>query len=934
MNSFFEYFFQDSEFKGEETQVLCPYPHVTESGLDYFESNPSAGVNLEKGVFHCLRCGASKSEATFMQDQLGCTYEEAIKIRRIFNTTKDNFVTWKNKILLSDGARERANNMGISNAVLDELGVKSPDQEELAFPVSLYGKLLDIRRYNPNQTPKVKSNYGALSGLILPYDIWSRTKKTRWTIVCAGEKDMAVARSLGFNAITVTGGEGTLPILTHEFKDRKVAIIYDNDDAGIQGARKIAAVLKPIASVVKIIDQFHTTCVERGEDLTDFFVKYGGSAKDIQQMIVEKPEFTEEEAAEEMEKLYPTISLFQASGPDRIGKTVRSNIQVVSTFETSFSMPTSIEAKKMKLEDGDDKAAMFYGETRNWDLGEATYKDMLHLIDNNFKETDIAKNIRSLLRIPNKEKNVKISKPSKITVFKCSVTDLFESTSKNTVAMEYVAYSIGHKLESGKKYKATYQIVPHPYVGQQLIMLITDIDTAADSVSSFQLSEENINNLKVFQQIEGSVADKVKTISDKVKGIIGFDANDTLIQTIDLSYHTVLEFNFGKKFQNVRGYLDTLVVSESRVGKSSTAEALRDMYNLGVFASLAGSSATKAGLIGGSNKVQGSHQTRAGLIPQNHRNLVIFEELAKCSTDILKELTDVRSSNEVRIVRVNGALYLPALVRMITLTNVKSAGNMPRSITSYPNGIEVIIELVGTAEDIARYDLMLVLATPGSRSMDFNWEPEKPFEQAEYQTRIQWVWSREPEQVILDDEVLQHIVDKCNELNAKYDSHIKIFGTEAWKKVSRLAIAVAGYTVSTDETYQNIVVTKECVDFAVEFFEKLYDNDTFKLKEYVDRERSFTEIDAKGIEDLEKIYAMHAALLNQLEQTSYSGRNELMASTGLTGDEFNKQINVLVKGMYVRWYGQQLVATERFRKGMAKIDRNSTKHPVVGSVDI
>ena len=182
--------------------------------------------------------------------------------------------------------------------------------------------------------------------------------------------------------------------------------------------------------------------------------------------------------------------------------------------------------------------------------------------------------------------------------------------------------------------------------------------------------------------------------------------------------------------------------------------------------------------------------------------------------------------------------------------------------------------------------------------------------------------------------MLQHIVDKCNELNAKYDSHIKIFGTEAWKKVSRLAIAVAGYTVSTDETYQNIVVTKECVDFAVEFFEKLYDNDTFKLKEYVDRERSFTEIDAKGIEDLEKIYAMHAALLNQLEQTSYSGRNELMASTGLTGDEFNKQINVLVKGMYVRWYGQQLVATERFRKGMAKIDRNSTKHPVVGSVDI
>jgi hypothetical protein len=28
------------------------------------------------------------------------------------------------------------------------------------------------------------------------------------TIICAGEKDMAIARSMGFNAITITGGKG------------------------------------------------------------------------------------------------------------------------------------------------------------------------------------------------------------------------------------------------------------------------------------------------------------------------------------------------------------------------------------------------------------------------------------------------------------------------------------------------------------------------------------------------------------------------------------------------------------------------------------------------------------------------------------------------------------------------------------------------------
>ena len=931
MHSFFEYFFQDADFGQTETQVLCPYPHKTERGFEYYESNPSAGVNIDKGVFHCLRCGASKSEVGFIKDELGCTYEQAVQIKRVFEKSAEDIHNWGNLSDLPDDIRLKANEMGINDIVLDELTVRSHDFKSISFPVTLFSKIMDVRDYNPGSQPKVKSRYGAMSGLIIPFDLWKNTEKSKWTIVCAGEKDMAVARSQGFNAITITGGEGVTPLLINEFKGRKVAICYDNDDAGIQGARRLAATLRPLAEAIKVIDGFHEVCVERGEDLTDFFMKYGGTARELKQYIVNAPDFSAEDAEKETEKMYPTLSLFEASSPGRIGKTVRSNIQVVATFEQSFSIPTSIEA--IKTSKPEEKCSMAFGEKKSWDLSEKTLKDVLHLMDNNFRETDIAKNIKeALLFLPSKEKGVKITRLSKETIFKCSVTDLFEATSKDTTAMEHTAYVIGQKLESGKKYKATYQVVPHPYSGQQLIMLIMNVDTAADTVSSFKINEEVIKNLQVIQNIEGTVADKVKHITDKVKGIIGFDADDTLIQSIDFSYHTVLEFNFGTKFKNVRGYLDTLVVSESRVGKSSTAEALQKTYNLGVFASLAGSSATKAGLIGGSNKVAGgSHQTRAGLIPQNHRNLVIFEELAKCNTDILRELTDVRSSNEVRIVRVNGSLYLPALVRMITLTNVKSFGGMARSIASYPNGISIIADLIGAAEDIARYDLMLVLATPGNRNMDFHWEPEKPFDDIVYQTRIRWVWSREPEQVVIHTEILEYIVEKCNELNEDFDSHIKIFGTEAWKKVSRLSIAIAGYIVSTDDTYENLIVTKECVDFAVEYFRKIYDNPTFKLKEYVARERQFSEIDDEGVVDLERLYVMNAGLLNQLEQSAQVSRPELMAATGLTNDEFNRVMNAMIKGMFARYYGQNITATVRFRKGMSMIDRNSS-HAIVRDI--
>lgn len=921
MSSFFQYYYPEAEFNQEETQVLCPYPHYTTSGIEYQESNPSAGVNLDKGVFHCLRCQASKSTIGFIKDVFGCTYEQANKIKDAFEKDEDDIYSWSRSASLPDTVKQKINALGITDKVIEELNIRSDDMLSISFPVSLCGKILDVRNYNPGNKPKVKSKFGAMSGLIIPYDLWIETKLTRWTIVCAGEKDMAIARSHGFNAITVTGGEMTEPILLEAFRNRRVAIFYDNDDAGNEGALKLAARLKPIASVVKVITKFHEVCKEKGEDLHDFFMKYNGTGEQIKEYIKIASPFTEEEMEEVIERLYPTITLLEASTPTHIGKTVRTNIQVVATYESSFVIPTSITGKKEVLNDTQKNTSMKFMEKREWSLTEKTLKDILHLMDNNFAETEIRKNIRFLLGIPTKEEGVRITKSTKETIFKCTVTDLFESTAKGTVQMEYTAYSIGKKLESGKKYKATYQLVPHPYKGQQLTMIINEVDDAADTVSSFKVTDEVIEQLKVFQEIEGTVTEKVHDISERVKGLIGFDANNTLIQAIDLSYHTALNFDFGR-FKDVRGYLDTLVVSESRVGKSSISEALQKTYNLGVFASLAGNSATMPGLIGGSNKTgNGSFQTRAGLIPQNHRGLIVFEELAKCNANIIRELTDIKSSNEVRITRVNGTLKLPALTRMITLTNVKALNGINRAISSYPNGIEIVSELIGTAEDIARFDVMLVLAHPGNRQMDPFWEPKEPFREPNYQTRIRWVWSRETSQIHISKDVTKYIVDSCNKLNNKYDSHIKIFGTEAWKKVTRLAIAVAGYTVSTDATYENIVVTKECVDYAVNFYVSIYDNSTFKLSQYVNRERMYSEIDEEGVSRLEELFTTHTALLNQLEQASVCSRNELMAATGLNQDDFNKTINNLVQGMFVRFQGQSIIPTERFRKGMASISR-------------
>lgn len=920
--SFFEYYFSEYDFSKKETAVCCPFPHHTSSGMSYYETNPSAHINIEKGLYHCKVCGEGKSEVAFIAELFGCTYEVAIKIQKQFRNEDEDRFNWTSKVKITPDIKTKCNNLGISDAVINELNIATEYGDEISFPVFLYDKLIDVRSYRPGCTPKIKSRVGALAGLIIPYDIWRDSDPNKWTLLCAGEKDMAVARSNGFNAITLTGGEQSLPLFTNCFKNKRIAICYDNDDAGISGANKIAAHLFGIANEIKVVTNFHKVCCNKGEDITDYFTKYNKNKKDLIKCINETNNFSLKDAQVEREKNHPLITLLEATNPKYINRVVRSNIQVVATYDNTFVVPTTLSARKINMCGDPKHDRMMLNQEQSWYLGENTAADILKLIDNNFNEEQIRLNIREILNVPRYEKEVKISKPTKETVHKCNVTDLFEvSTKDNTVPMEFTAYSIKRKLESGKKYRATYKLVPHPYRGQALIMIILDVEDSSDSVSNFTLTDEVKKNLDIFRNLKGTTTERITQLAERFKGVLGYNGYNQLITTFDLAYHTVLEFNFGM-FKNVRGYLDTLIVAESRVGKSTTAEAMQKLYGLGTFTSLAGSSATIAGLIGGSNKVNGSYQTRAGIIPQNHKGLMIFEELAKSNNNILRELTDIKSSNQVRITRVNGTLNLPALVRMITLTNVKG-GDQARSIASYPNGIDILMELIGTPEDIARFDMTLILGAKGNVNVDPFWKPLEPLPEQAYKDRIRWIWSRDANHVIISEDVGHYIIECCNTLNKDYDCYIKIFGTEAWKKVARLAIAVAGYLVSTDSTYENIIVLKEHVDYAVQFYKDLYDNPTFRLKEYVEQERKYNTIDENGIDLLNELFISTPSLLLQLNQSSASNRANLMAATGLKQDDFNIVMNKLIKGLFIRYQGHDIVPTERFRLGMNKIDRNT-----------
>ena len=143
-----------------------------------------------------------------------------------------------------------------------------------------------------------------------------------------------------------------------------------------------------------------------------------------------------------------------------------------------------------------------------------------------------------------------------------------------------------------------------------------------------------------------------------------------------------------------------------------------------------------------------------------------------------------------------------------------------------------------------------------------------------------------------------------------------------------MAIAIAGYLVSTDDTYEKIIVTKEHVDAAVAYLVETYDNSTFKLREYVAMEKLYNNIDDDGIALLQELYNQNPSILLQLERLSSTNKQNLMAATGLDAELYNKFMQSLTQGLFIQFEGYDIIPTQRFRLGMSKINRAGVIHRV------
>ena len=184
---------------------------------------------------------------------------------------------------LPDRIRTYLNARGIPNPLIDmyvlgwtgsKISIPIPNREgEIAF--------FKLRKdpNDPSDGPKMLTSPTGAHAEIYG---WERVlAKPESIVICEGEFDRLVLEARGFAAVTSTAGAGTfLPEWASYFRDiPDVCLCFDNDDAGRNGAARVAALI-PLAYVVTWPPE-----IGDGGDVTDFFMALGRNADDFRTLL-------------------------------------------------------------------------------------------------------------------------------------------------------------------------------------------------------------------------------------------------------------------------------------------------------------------------------------------------------------------------------------------------------------------------------------------------------------------------------------------------------------------------------------------------------------------------------------------------------------------------------------------------------------------------
>ena len=371
-------------------------------------------------------------------------------------------------------------------------------------------------------------------------------------------------------------------------------------------------------------------------------------------------------------------------------------------------------------------------------------------------------------------------------------------------------------------------------------------------------------------------------------------------------YHSVLFIPFAGELQ--KGYLESLVIGDTRCGKTKVCEKYLAHYRLGAFAG--GEQANFAGLIGGLEQVHNRWSVNWGKIPLNDRRILLIDEMAGMDAEVIAALSQIRSSGVAEIIKIRTA-RTNARTRLAWFSNPRKN----QSINSFSTGPEIVMNLIKQPEDVARFDFALIIAFDDVDSDVINApyrdEVKHVYTKDLCRDLILWAWSRKPEDVYIEKKAYEACFTLAKELYTKYSHACPLVNPSEQKiKLARMATSLACRLFSTDDGVK-VKVIPEHVEYIYAWLNKIYDSKYFMYDEWSkDHNPSKSLVSDTEVNEVLGIMGYNAvrALLNR-KQITVKDFEELL---NCERSEAKTYVSKLLKNNAITKYYSAYVKTPAF----------------------
>lgn len=849
-----------------EWAMRCPHP-------DHEDNKRSASINVPDEVWYCFGCGeggplgqlAHRLREGDWAARAAAASGQKVESGKKDPLKKSQVRQWHKWIMskkFRDERRYLTDQRGIDKTTIKDYGI-GYDPLGGAWTIPIYdvdGKLINCRKYDPNpppQFPKMRSIKGRGAPTLFPIEM---AESSNPVLICEGEWDAlrTIQELREMDPIDVVTRTGAADVWKKEwnelFRDRKVYLCHDKDEKGLRANEVVRAELSTVTDDITTVDLPYEYNENHGKDLSDYWDD-GHTAEEFMAML----EGSTREAK-------PTMTVLESMDGKNFGKVGLLRVRVAGVVADTFLVPDQVKAIcKQDLGDECETCPMNnLGGQHEFQIP-PNDKSVLKVLYGTAKE--VRKAMLSHTPVAFDCQSLGFDVRTQHTVAKVFATQSMDSgvtfsTNAKEMSANRLIHVVGrHDTQSNEVMEVTGEIRPNPqtqrseFVGWGARPVERDIDRyelsdqEADDIFDMFGADDASSTKRRLKQVADDLAEHVTKIYGRTNMHI----------LMDLVLHSVLKFSLGDQDQS-KGWLDAIIVGETRTGKSEAASRLLAEYGRGTMVSL--EAATLAGVLGGVQQLGGKEWVATwGVIPMNDRGAVVLDEVSGLSGEEIGSMSSMRSSGIAEMTKIKDEKTL-ARTRLLWI------GNPRNSSAHFSSGIHMLSDLIQKPEDVARFDLAMSVHgdDPGTeRANQYTTEiPDRYTDPVLMRKLLVWSWSRSPENVVFTNEAVEAVYEHAVEMGSYYTERPPLVQKANVRvKIARVAAAVAARTFSSEDGVKLLVLPHH-VRVANDFMRAIYDADGFGYGKESDYYRERIALASKHWDDAMELLVQNTELARYL----------------------------------------------------------------------